>query len=125
MAKTPKTHNPQFGKGNKKHTPDDSFKGRGTANSRGYNYKWQKARKAYLIANPLCVSCEAKNILTEATVVDHIVPHKGNMRLFWDQSNWQPLCKSCHDKKTFSQDIDRPAKKNNYNHKDIGDDIIV
>lgn len=32
-----------------------------------------------------------------ATVVDHIVPHGGDLKLFWDVKNWQPLCKKCHD----------------------------
>lgn len=32
-----------------------------------------------------------------ATVVDHIVPHRGDMKLFWDRDNWQALCKACHD----------------------------
>jgi len=35
--------------------------------------------------------------VTPATVVDHIIPHKGDDKLFWDQTNWQPLCKECHD----------------------------
>lgn len=35
--------------------------------------------------------------LTVATVVDHIVPHKGDQTLFWNEANWQPLCKLCHD----------------------------
>nr|WP_292832122.1 HNH endonuclease signature motif containing protein [Mesorhizobium sp.] len=26
------------------------------------------------------------------------------MRLFWDRSNWQPLCKPCHDRKTATSD---------------------
>jgi 5-methylcytosine-specific restriction protein A len=39
-----------------------------------------------------------------AIVVDHIIPHKGNYKLFWDKSNWQSLCKSCHDKKTARED---------------------
>lgn len=42
--------------------------------------------------------------LTQATVVDHIVPHRGDQKLFWDESNWQPLCKPCHDKKTWNED---------------------
>jgi 5-methylcytosine-specific restriction endonuclease McrA len=32
-----------------------------------------------------------------ADVVDHIVPHKMDKALFWDRSNWQPLCKWHHD----------------------------
>jgi len=34
---------------------------------------------------------------TAASVVDHIVAHRGDQELFWDQSNWQSLCKPCHD----------------------------
>jgi 5-methylcytosine-specific restriction protein A len=33
-------------------------------------------------------------------VVDHIIPHRGDQYLFWDQENWQALCKDCHDRKT-------------------------
>ena len=33
-----------------------------------------------------------------ASVVDHIRPHRGDQTLFWDQDNWQPLCKDCHEK---------------------------
>lgn len=32
-----------------------------------------------------------------ATVVDHVIPHRGDQALFWDTSNWQPLCRRCHD----------------------------
>jgi 5-methylcytosine-specific restriction endonuclease McrA len=39
-----------------------------------------------------------------AQVTDHIRPHKGNEELFYDQTNWQPLCKSCHDRKTALED---------------------
>ena len=38
-----------------------------------------------------------------ATVVDHIIPHKGDMDIFWDEDNWQPLCKRCHDQKTATE----------------------
>ncbi len=39
-----------------------------------------------------------------ADVVDHIIPHKGDQSLFWDSSNWQPLCKHHHDQKTARED---------------------
>lgn len=39
-----------------------------------------------------------------ATIVDHIIPHKGNMELFWDRDNWQAMSKECHDKKTARED---------------------
>lgn len=31
-------------------------------------------------------------------VADHIIPHRGDARLFWDEANLQTLCKSCHDR---------------------------
>ncbi|MFC3169415.1 HNH endonuclease signature motif containing protein [Paracoccus fontiphilus] len=34
----------------------------------------------------------------EATLVDHITPHRGNQALFWKRSNWQALCTPCHNR---------------------------
>ena len=42
--------------------------------------------------------------LVKATVVDHIIPHRGDAKLFWDEGNWQSLCKNCHDHKTMTED---------------------
>ncbi len=75
-----------------------------TTEEKGYNRRWQRARKKYLDAHPLCVRCIAHGKVVSATVVDHIIPHRGDQRLFWDQKNWQPLCKSCHDSKTMTED---------------------
>lgn len=68
-----------------------------TSTQRGYGYRWQKERERFLMANPLCLYCERQGVTREATVVDHKVPHRGDESLFWDRSNWQPLCKPCHD----------------------------
>ena len=73
---------------------------RASAAERGYGHRWRKARAAYLAQHPLCVECERLGRTTPATVVDHIVPHRGNQRLFWRRSNWQALCKAHHDAKT-------------------------
>jgi len=73
---------------------------RGTAAERGYDKSWQRASKSHLKRNPLYEQCRREGKLTAATVVDHIRPHRGDKRLFWDASNWQSLCKTCHDRKT-------------------------
>ena len=73
---------------------------RGCAAFRGYDSRWRAARKSYLQRNPLCKQCFDEGRLTPATVVDHIIPHRGDEKLFWDEGNWQPLCKACHDRKT-------------------------
>jgi 5-methylcytosine-specific restriction protein A len=77
---------------------------RADAETRGYGWEWQKARKFFLKRHPWCIRCKAKGRLVPATVVDHIKPHRGDAELFWDETNWQPLCKSCHDHKTMTED---------------------
>ena len=77
---------------------------RESAESRGYNHKWRKLRAAYLRRHPLCVKCLAEGRYVQATVVDHIVPHRGDPQRMWDVSNWQALCKPCHDRKTGTED---------------------
>lgn len=77
---------------------------RGTSASRGYGYKWQQARAGYLALHPLCAECERNGRIDIARELDHIVPHKGDMALFWKRSNWQGLCKPCHSAKTARED---------------------
>jgi 5-methylcytosine-specific restriction protein A len=70
------------------------------ANARGYTYRWQKESRLFLQLNPLCVECERQGRVTEATCVDHVVPHRGDQARFWDVSNWAPLCLHCHNAKS-------------------------
>jgi 5-methylcytosine-specific restriction protein A len=73
---------------------------RPNANARGYDWRWRKASKLFLGAHPFCAECERRDIIAEARLVDHKIPHRGNERLFWDETNWQGLCFPCHTKKT-------------------------
>ena len=52
----------------------------------------------------LTVDFDSQANLTMATVVDHIKPHRGEQKLFWDRSNWQPLCEHHHNVKTMTED---------------------
>ncbi|MEW6622133.1 MAG: HNH endonuclease [Bacillota bacterium] len=40
--------------------------------------RWRRLRRRFLQENPLCVDCKKTGRLIEATVVDHITPHKGD-----------------------------------------------
>ncbi len=73
---------------------------RGNSAERGYGHRWRLARRAYLREHPLCVECKSQGVVRAAQVVDHIVPHRGDAMLFWDESNWQPLCVPHHNAKT-------------------------
>lgn len=68
-----------------------------TSSQRGYGHKWQQARAGYLAKHPLCVFCERDGKYTAANVVDHSIPHRGDMVIFWQSQHWQALCKPCHD----------------------------
>lgn len=59
--------------------------------------RWQALRTHQLCIEPLCRMCKQVERITSATVVDHKQPHKGNVELFFDASNLQSLCKTCHD----------------------------
>jgi 5-methylcytosine-specific restriction endonuclease McrA len=67
---------------------------RPSATARGYDNRWRQASKEHLSLNARCShpGCNAY-----ATVVDHITPHRGDMRLFWNKTNWQGLCAHHHN----------------------------
>ena len=75
--------------------PNDRM-GRKSARQRGYDSRWDKARKTFLASRPWCVMCAQQERRTPATDVDHIKPHRGDQALFWDRANWQPLCAPHH-----------------------------
>jgi 5-methylcytosine-specific restriction protein A len=80
---------------------------RGTARERGYSVAWQKAREGFLRLHPLCEckECDGGRLqVTPAEVVDHTIPHRGDMKLFWDRSNWKAMSKRHHDRKTATED---------------------
>lgn len=41
--------------------------------------------------------CARQGLHAKATVVDHIKRHGGDQVLFWDKTNWQPLCEPHHN----------------------------
>ncbi len=73
--------------------------GRLSSTKRGYDGRWRKESAEYLRQHPDCVDCGKA-----AVQVDHIRPHKGDMILFWDKSNWAGRCGSCHSIKTNKYD---------------------
>lgn len=78
---------------------------RNGSTARGYDWQWQKYRKAYLAEHPLCVECEKLGWVKAATTVDHIIPVSGpDDPLFWAPNNHQSLCTEHHNRKTAKED---------------------
>jgi 5-methylcytosine-specific restriction protein A len=72
---------------------------------RGYDSAWKRLRATVLHKQPLCVHCLDVGRTEAATELDHIVPIRlrPDLRLVVD--NLQPLCKSCHSKKTGNEKV--------------------
>ena len=80
-----------------------------------YDARWTKFRNHYF-RNPakvFCVECKRQGALVIATDLDHITPLAVRPDLKYDEANLQPLCKSCHSRKTaYEFNINRNPKKN-------------
>ncbi len=59
--------------------------------------RWVALRRDHLRSQPHCVMClESHGKFVRGTIVDHVVPHRGDERLFLDPRNLQTLCSSHH-----------------------------
>ena len=84
----------------------EADKRRPNAQQRGYDARWQRESKEFLALpqNQYC-ACGCGRV---ANMVDHILPHRGDQRLFWNRANWQPMASSpCHSSR--KQRIERAS----------------
>jgi 5-methylcytosine-specific restriction enzyme A len=86
---------------NKKRNDNDN---RPPSSERGYDWLWNKLRDRYIKNNPLCAHCLKEQRITDAQMVDHIIPIAVRQDLRLSEDNLQSLCLSCHTIKT-QQDI--------------------
>jgi len=70
------------------------------------NAAWRRFRIVFLMAHPICLSCEASGTITRATEVHHVHAvnpdnpydeQNGRFGPPLDEANCQALCKQCHD----------------------------
>lgn len=71
---------------------------RGTAASRGYGARWQRLRKMYLAAHPICVDPDSVHPgqVIPATDPHHIIPRREGGPD--SEENLMALCHSCHSR---------------------------
>lgn len=88
---------------NRAYKPDVKPFARAVSNSSFYNSTaWRKLRNRFIRNNPVCVHCEQQGVVTPASVADHITPiTQGGEPLC--ESNLQPLCATCHNKKSAAE----------------------
>jgi 5-methylcytosine-specific restriction endonuclease McrA len=69
---------------------------------------WLSIRKAQLAAHPACEQCLRQGRLVDATVVDHVTPHRGDWNRFVS-GPFESLCKDHHDAKTARETLGKAA----------------
>lgn len=57
--------------------------------------RWRRKSLAQRTKEPLCRYCLAQGRVSEAEVADHVVPHRGDLELFY-LGELQSLCATCH-----------------------------
>lgn len=90
--------------------------------------RWRALRLDVLQSSPLCCSCQDSGSVKAARVVDHIIPVRQGGS-FWDKSNLQPLCDSCHNSKSgkeshgITENVGGRGSKNvkSKHHRNVGD----
>lgn len=68
---------------------------RARSDDRYHTARWTRESKAFRESHPLCEMCLEKGALVPSEVVDHVIPI-AICADFWDQDNWQALCKKCN-----------------------------
>lgn len=82
---------------------DNAKRGKARRERRGLSTsttQWKKLREVVLRREPLCRLCSRIGRVQLAYAVDHIDGDSGNN----DLDNLQPLCLSCHSRKTARSD---------------------
>lgn len=60
--------------------------------------RWQALRLRVLARDGCtCQRCGRIESDTSQLVADHVMPHRGDVALFWDVGNLQTLCAPCHN----------------------------
>ena len=65
--------------------------------------RWKELRRKHLAKHPYCQCPHHEGKYVEAEVVDHVIPHKGDTKLFYG-GELQSLTKQCHDSMKQSQE---------------------
>jgi 5-methylcytosine-specific restriction protein A len=59
--------------------------------------RWLNRARLQLRQQPLCRMCLAQGVVEAASVADHIIPHRGDEKLFWF-GELQSLCTPHHNR---------------------------
>lgn len=105
MPSKAKPHTPRHLRRARRNARQAYDRQRGSAAKRLYGARWQRLRKRKIAEHPWCQAAGCGRPVSLRTAhVDHVVPHRGDEELFWDEDNLQVLCETCHNRKTAEED---------------------
>jgi len=64
---------------------------------------WRDIRAAQLTSEPLCQRCRSQGAAVLATVVHHVMPHRGDWTRFVS-GPFESLCAPCHDSEAQAEE---------------------
>jgi 5-methylcytosine-specific restriction enzyme A len=79
----------------------EDFNNRASRQSFYTTQEWKNLREYVLSKEPFCRECSKNGRLKAATIVDHIIDIADAPELRLIETNLQPLCETCHNRKTM------------------------
>lgn len=78
---------------------------------RFYDAEWAKQAREFKRLHPFCLGCAAIGERSATTIVDHVVPHRGDRAKFGDPNNRQPACDWHRSRRAQSTGPKGPVKR--------------
>ena len=84
---------------------------------------WRRISRRQLDAEPCCRLCASHGLVVPASLVDHVVAHRGDPKAFWEvepgpsSSSLQSLCAQCHSSAKrigYARAVRRPRDANRW-----------
>ena len=68
--------------------------------------RWRRLSARVRSRQPVCESCKAAGHTPRPTrVTDHVIPHRGDLQLFYAESNLRAMCAECHNEKSRREQL--------------------
>lgn len=82
------------------HQPKDADRPNADTRRWYHTARWRALRARVLLRDVWCGECLGRGWRVLSTDADHVIPHRGDLALFWNEGNLRGLCHAHHSAKT-------------------------